>query len=154
MMNLGVAIYGLITDGALLSAESPGRETYLETVGAVILGLLLIWLAHAYGDLTSWRARERKPLTLGAFTRTLEDDAGIVVGGALPLLAVLIAWVTGASLSDGVSAGVWTAAGVIVLFEVITGVRSRLSGRALVLQVALGAVLGLLILALRLVLHH
>jgi hypothetical protein len=49
--------------------------------------------------------------------------------------------------------GLWTSAGMILIIEVVAGVRAEQSGRDLVLQSVLGAVLGFLVIALRLLLH-
>ena len=45
--NLGAAIYGLITVGALMAAESAGRETYGETVAAVALAAICLVRSEA-----------------------------------------------------------------------------------------------------------
>jgi len=66
---------------------------------------------------------------------------------------LLIFWSGGAHLSTAVSAAIWTSAAMIVIIELVIGVRAQLSGRDLVLQTAFGALLGLLVLALRVVLH-
>jgi len=66
---------------------------------------------------------------------------------------LLIFWAAGAQLSAAVSAAIWTSAVMIVIIELVIGVRAQLSGRDLVLQTAFGAMLGLLVLALRVVLH-
>jgi len=50
-------IYGTIAVAALLAAESARRETYVETVGAVLITLLLYWLAHSYAGFTGERVR-------------------------------------------------------------------------------------------------
>jgi len=42
-------------------------------------------------------------------------EAPILVGAAIPLLALLVWWVAGAKLTDAVSAAIWTAAGMIAL---------------------------------------
>jgi hypothetical protein len=65
----------------------------------------------------------------------------------------MISWLAGASLSAAVAAAIWADAGMIVVIEVVAGVRAELSGRALVIQSTVGALLGLLIIVLRLVLH-
>src|ERR1035441_8833725 len=46
--NPGRLVYGTIAVGALLAAESARQETYVETVFAVAITLLLYWLAHSF----------------------------------------------------------------------------------------------------------
>ena len=146
-------VYGTITVGALLAAESAQRETYGETVSAVAIALLIYWLAHSYAQLTAERLQTSRPLTLSTLVVTMAREVSILVGAAVPLLTLLICWATGTSLTSAVSAGIWTSAGMIVVIEVVTGVRARLSRRDLIAQIVLGAALGLLVIVLKVLLH-
>jgi hypothetical protein len=147
------AVYGTITVGALLAAESAQQETYLETVAAVVLALVLYVLAHSYSEFAGHRLREGEHLTLEGYRRSLVREAAALPGAAVPLLAVLIAWLVGASLSAAVNAAVWTSAGMVVLLELVAGVIAGETGRELAGQVGLGALLGLLVIVLKLLLH-
>jgi glucose uptake protein GlcU len=151
--NTGGVLYGTITVGALLAAESTTRQTYGRTVGAVAIALLLYWLVHAYASFAEHRVEHGEPLTLRGLGRTLAAELMIVAGASVPLFAVLICWAAGAPLSTGVSAAVYTSAGMIVVVEVLAGRSAELSGRDLIIQTALGAVFGLLVIALKLILH-
>ena len=80
-----------------------------------------------------------------------------VVGAFIPLLPWLwsttgnqIYWSIGLA---AVGAAVWTSGIVIVGIEIVIGRRAELSGREFVTQTAFGAMLGLLVIALRLLLH-
>ena len=134
--DAGALVYGTITVAVVLDAEYARNETYLETVGAVLIAMALYWLAHSYAEFTARRLQRGHPLTIGALAETL-----------------LISWGAGATLGDAVSAGIWTSAGMIVLIELIVGVRAKLSGRELVAQAVMGTVLGLLVVVLRIILH-
>lgn len=149
----GALVYGTITIGALLAAESAQRETYAETVGGVVLALLIYWLAHSYADFAARRLRESEPLELSGLVRTMASELTILLGALGPLLSLLVCWAVGASLGTAVSVAIWTSAAVILLIEVIAGIRAEQSGHDLLLQSLLGAVLGLLVIGLRLVLH-
>lgn len=153
LSDLSAAIYGLMTVGALLAAESAGSETYAETVGAVAITMLVYWLAHSYAEFTSHRLKEREPARFAELGRIMVDQVPILWGAAIPLVALLIEWVAGASLSTAVTAALVTSAVMVMLIEVVAGLRAKQSGRDLVLQALFGAVLGVLIIALRLVLH-
>jgi hypothetical protein len=151
--NIGAAVYGLITVGALLAAEGTSRESYGDTVAAVAVALAVYWLAHGYAEFTARRLRDGERLTVAGFARTMVQELAILAGATLPLLAVLIAWAAGAGLGTAIEAAVWTAAGSIVVIEVISGLRAELGGRELLIQAAIGASLGLLVIVLRLLLH-
>jgi hypothetical protein len=151
--NYGSAVYGLITVSALLVAESAAKETYGETVLGVLIALLLYWMAHAYSEFVSWRAEGWVQLNRAGIRRMLRRELPILVGAVPPILAVLIAWPAGASLSSAITIAAWTAAATILVAEVIAGLQAELSGRELVLQALVGTGLGVLILVLKLVLH-
>lgn len=146
-------VYGTIAVGALLAAESARRETYLRTVGAVAITMLLYWLAHSYAEFTARRLREHGRFTFDGLARTAAHELSVLAGAALPLLMVLSLWVTGARLSVAVTAAIWTSASVIVAIEAVIGIRADLARADLVRQTVMGALLGLLVIALRLVLH-
>lgn len=153
LSDLSAAIYGLMTVGALLAAESAASETYAETVGAVVITMLVYWLAHSYAEFASRRLKDREPARFAELGRIMAEQVPILLGAAIPLIALLIDWVVGASLETAVITALVTAAVVVMLIEVVAGVRAKQSGRDLVLQTLFGALLGLLIIALRLVLH-
>lgn len=146
-------VYGTIMIGTLLAAESANRETYPRTVAAALVAMLLYWLVHGYAQFTSERLREGRPLELARLRHAMVAEVSILTGGALPLLALVLAWIAGASLSTAVAAAVWVDATVILVIEVVAGVRAEQRGWGLVGQAALGALLGFLIIALRLILH-
>ncbi|HUO72370.1 MAG TPA: hypothetical protein VMU39_16495 [Solirubrobacteraceae bacterium] len=151
--NLGAAIYGLITVGALLAAESTQQETYSATLVAVVITLIVYGLAHSYADFTSWRLEKSKPIALDDLRRTLRSQLPILAGAGIPLIALLAAWALGASLDSAVTVAIWAAAAAIVAIEFIAGLRAGQTGRALVTQTAVGALLGGLMVVIRLVLH-
>jgi hypothetical protein len=152
--NPGRLVYGAIAVGALLSAESARNETYAETVGAVLIALMLYWLAHSYAVTTGRRLGSDQAHTLAVFAESMREEADILLGAALPLLAVLVSWAAGATLTSGVSAGIWTSVGVLVAAETLAAVRTKRTGLDLVVQSAIGLLLGLLVIAIRVVLHH
>jgi hypothetical protein len=152
-IDFRAAVYGTISVGALLAAESAGQETYARTVIAVALTLLLYVMAHTYSEYTAERLRREEPLSMSALARTARAEAWLLAGAGVPLLAVLIGWALGASLSASVTAAVWTSAVMVMLFEIAFAVRAREAGREFAVQAAVGALLGLLVIVLRYVLH-
>jgi len=146
-------VYGTIAIGALLTAESARSETYAKSVVAVVITLLLYWLAYSYAEFTGQRLQKGEPFEFGELAAAAVKELSVLIGASVPLFVLLIFWAGGAHLSTAVSAAIWTSAAMIVIIELVIGVRAQLSGRDLVLQTAFGALLGLLVLALRVVLH-
>ncbi len=153
LFNPGGLVYGLVTVGGVLAAESAINETYRHTVEAAVVALVLYWLAHAYAEFTQARALEGAPLKLRALLISVRRELSILMGAAVPLAALIICWIGGASLTTAVDAATWTAAGAIVVTEMALGLRSRVGLRDFAAQTGLGVFLGLLVIALRTLLH-
>ena len=151
--NLSGAIYGTITVGALLAAESAQRETYAETIGAVALALILYWVAHAYASSAAKRLEDEQHLTPKGFVDALAHEVAILAGAALPLLMLIAFGVAGAKLSTAVTAAIWTAAAVIAGIEITAAVRAGARNRELAARATIGIGIGLLVIAISAVLH-
>ena len=106
--NPGDAVYGAIAVGALLAAETPRQETYAKTIAAVIITLLLYWLAHSYADLAGERLRSGGRLTARGLLATMLRELPILIGAATPLVALLLCWIAGTGLSAAVFAAAVT----------------------------------------------
>jgi hypothetical protein len=152
-VNPGGAVYGIITIGALLAAESGAHETYPETVGSAALATMLYWFAHSYADVLGLRLSEEQSIGGGRLWQTFVRDWAIVRGASVPLLALLVAWAAGAEQATALTVGVWAAVASLIAFEVAAGIRSQAKPAELVLEVLVGATMGLAILALRALLH-
>ena len=139
--------------GALLAAESGRKETYLETFASAVIAACLYWLAHAYSTVLGRRLSTREPLTPGVLVRGLLHDWSLVRGAAIPLLALLVAWVTGATQLTAVDVALYTVIAYLIFLEVIAGILSQSSRAELALEVAVGVTMGLGVLALHTILH-
>lgn len=139
----------MITIGALMAAESGRHESYLDLFASALVATLLFWLAHAYADLLGRRLSTGEGLTVRALGRALGDDWAIVRGAAIPLLALLIAWVAGASRESGVTAALRTAVVTVVAFEIVAGIRAKSTRGELLLKAGVGVTMGIAILAVK-----
>ena len=146
-------LYGTLAVGALLAAESARRETYAKTIAAVVITLVLYWLAHSYAEFTGRRLANKEPFEFSGLVQTFVRELSILIGASIPLLVLLIWWAAGGSLTAAVGAAIWTSASMIVLIELVAGLRAQASGSELLKQAAFGAVLGLGVIALRVILH-
>ncbi|MDQ6728815.1 MAG: hypothetical protein M3022_00535 [Actinomycetota bacterium] len=146
-------VYGTVTVAALLAAESARNETYLEVIASVVIALILYWLAHAYAEFVGHRLQTEEHFTYGGLFRTAAHEFAVLLGATVPLAVLLGCWAFGARLDTAVSASIWTATGAIVAVELLIGIRAELRGRDLIRPTLFGAGLGLLVIALRVVLH-
>jgi hypothetical protein len=147
--NAAGVVYGVITIGALMAAESGRHEGYPDLLASAIVATLLYWLAHAYADLLGRRLSTGESLTVKALGRALTHDWAIVRGAAVPLLALVIAWTLGASREAGVTAALRTAVVTVVLFELLAGIRAKSTPGELLFKAAVGVTMGIAILAVK-----
>jgi hypothetical protein len=153
LTNAAGLVYGTILVATPLSAESAVRETYPRTVAAVLVTLLAYWLTLSYSRFTGDRLERSERFEFGDLVRSATDELTVLLGAAVPLIVLVIFWAAGATLSTAVSAAVYCSAATIVGIELAIGIRAGLTGRQLAWQTAIGAVLGLLIIGLRVLLH-
>ncbi|MGH2893615.1 MAG: hypothetical protein ACRDPM_10175 [Solirubrobacteraceae bacterium] len=151
--NAAGLVYGTILVATLLSAESALQETYARSVLGVLIALATYWLALTYARFTGERLEQSSHATVGGLVSAAVHELTVLYGAAVPLIALIAFWIAGASLTTAVIAAVYFADAAIIGGEILIGVRAGLTGRALVGQAAIGAVLGVLVLALRLLLH-
>jgi len=138
--------------GVLLAAEDARREGYAATIEAAVVVLALYWLTSLYTHTLGARLRGRESLSPSLIWRSCVHELPILEGALIPVLALLVTWAAGLALTSGVTVALWTAVVCIVVLEVAAGWRARHRG-GLWLQVAVGATMGLALIALKLVLH-
>lgn len=151
--GIGLRILGVFVVGVLLATEDTKSDTYVETIGAVVLALFLFWLQVSYTRFTAWRIEHGERLTASGLAREMWLDLSLLTGAAVPLLVVVICWAAGVGLGLAIKVALGIDAALILLFEILAGLRTSLKRRELVAQMLFGAALGLGVLALRLVLR-
>ena len=151
--NAGGAVYGAVMVGVLLAAEDARHEDYPATIEAAAIVLLLYWLTNLYTHALGVRLQRREPLNLKLIWRSCLHELPIVEGALIPVVVLLITWAAGLTVRRGATAAVWAAAATIVVLEVAAGWRSRREPRDIWVQIGVGAVIGLALISVKLVLH-
>jgi hypothetical protein len=151
--NAAGLIYGTILVATLLSAESALQQTYAKTVLGVVVAITTYWLALAYARFTGERLEQGTRATVGRMASAAVHELTVLYGAAVPFVALIAFWIGGASLDTAVLAAIYFADAAIIGTEILIGVRAGLKGAALIGQAAVGGVLGVLVLLLRLLLH-
>jgi hypothetical protein len=152
--NPARVVYGIVMIGALLAAESGSHDTFAETFGSALIAVGIYWLVHAYSETLGRRLTTPGRLTVAALWRALRYEWAIVEGAAIPLLVLVFAWATGAGQETAVTAALWSSVACLIIFELLAGIRSQATPAELALDVGVGALMGLAIVALKIVLHH
>ena len=151
--NPAGTVYGLITVGALLAAESGIHDTYAETVGSIAVATILYGFAHSYSELLGNRLETPSRLNREAAVRVVAGYISVIKGALLPLLALLIAWAAGASQETAVTAALWTTIVSLFALELAAGIRCHARPLVLLFDACVGAAMGIAIFALKAIIH-
>jgi hypothetical protein len=149
----GGLILGVLAVATVIAAESTRQETYPRLFLASLISVLVYWVSHAYARHWSWRLDHSFHWTANELGSSLAFESTLLAGALVPVAVLALAWTAGWSREAAVTAVLWTAGIELVVLEILTAVRRRLSRRDLLVQVALGIMMAMGILLLRLVLH-
>jgi hypothetical protein len=156
--NLGrrraAGIYGAIITAAILDTAG-GRLSTKALVIAVLVTLVVYWLAEEYAELLGEQA-EGGALPGWAYVRNaLSATWPMVSASFLPLLALLVARVAGASALVAANVGLVAAILLVIVNAWSAGRSARLRGWPLVIATSVAGGLGLVMILLKdLVLIH
>ncbi len=151
--NPETQIYGTITAGALLAAEADRHETFWQVGGSVALALIVVWFAHAYATGVAARMHSGEGRPVHNLLRGMLHELALLRGAFVPLFVLLLAGACGASLVTAETAALISAAVLLVVLEVLVGLRSSLRPVELAMQVVISALIGVSILVLRVIVH-
>ncbi len=147
-------IYGAIITAAILAAVG-GHLRTAALVVSVVVTLLVYWLAEEYAELLGEQIAGGRLPSRAYIREALLATWPMVSASYLPLLALLLARVAGATMNQAANVGL-VAAVVLLTVHGWRACRSaRLHGRPLLLATSVAALLGLAMIALKdLVLVH
>jgi hypothetical protein len=152
--NARGVVLGTLTIGALLAAEGARSETYPDTALAVVLLLAMYWLSHAYSTGLGLRIERRERWRFGATLDAMRHEVTILSGGLVPLVTLLVCWAAGVELGTGILTAVIASGVAIISLEVMSGVRASLGPMEIVADAAIGALLGVGLLVMKIIFHH
>jgi hypothetical protein len=151
--NPETQIYGTITAGALLAAEADRHESFWQVGGSVALALIVVWFAHAYATGVAARIHSGEGRPLRNLARGMLHELALLRGAFVPLFVLLLSGLCGANLLTAETAALISAAALLVLLEVLVGLRSSLRPAELALQILVSALIGVSVLVLRVIVH-
>jgi hypothetical protein len=152
--NPAGSVYGLLAIATLLAAETGLHESYLDTLLSAVVAGTTYWLLHAYSTALGRRLAGGERLNTRTLAAALSHERALLRGGAIPMATLILAWVTGIELETGVAVALWVSVVALVAFEVLAGIRVHAGPAELALDTAVGLVLGVAVVVIRLVLHH
>jgi hypothetical protein len=146
-------IYGSIITAAIIAAAS-GLPTGALTV-SVVATLVVYWLAEGYAEVLGEQTEGGKLPTWAHTRGTLAGTWPMVSACYVPLLALVLARLTGASALAAANAGLAVAMVLLTIHGWFAGRAAQLRGWQLLAATAIAALLGIVMILLKdLVLLH
>lgn len=147
-------IYGAIITAAILAAVG-GHLPTTALVVSVLVTLMVYWLAEEYAELLGEQIAGGRLPSRAYIRAALQATWPMVSASYLPLLALLLARVAGASPNQAANVGLVAAVLLLTGHGWWAGRAAHLHGRQLLLATSVAALLGLAMIALKdLVLIH
>jgi len=147
-------IYGAIITAAILAAAG-GKLSTAALVVSVVVTLLVYWLAEEYAELLGEQTEKGVLPTWAYIREALAATWPMVSASYLPLLALVLARLAGASPLTAANVGLVVAIVVMTLHGWWAGRAAQLRGRQLLFVTMAAAGLGLVMILLKdLVLLH
>ena len=147
-------IYGAIVTAAIIAATG-GKLPTIALTAAVIVTLLVYWAAEEYAEVLGEQTEGGRLPTWASIREMLTLTWPMVSASFLPLLALLLARVVGASDLTASNVGLGVAVVLLTIHGWSAGRAAQLRGRKLLFSTSVAALLGIMMIVLKdLVLVH
>jgi hypothetical protein len=147
-------IYGAIITAAILDTAG-GHVSTAALVVSVVVTLLVYWIAEEYAEVLGEQAAAGHLPNRASIQGALMSTWPMVTASYLPLLAVVLAAVAGASELTAANVGLVVAVVLLTVHGWLAGRAAQLQGRKLLVATSVAAGLGLVMILLKdLVLIH
>lgn len=145
-------IYGTIVAGSVLAAGA-GHSTVGQTTLAVVVTVLVYWLAEAYAHVLATRLVGETPDRLAHLRARLSSTWRLVTASYAPLAALLIAAALGADDRDAVTVALVATTLLLAALGWVAARRTGRHGLWLVASALASSLIGLVLIALKFALH-
>ena len=147
-------IYGAIITAAILDTAG-GQVSTAVLVVSVVVTLLVYWIAEEYAEVLGEQAAGGRLPSRASIQGALISTWPMVTASYLPLLAVVLADLAGASKLTAANVGLVVAVVLLTVHGWLAGRAAQLQGRKLLYATSIAAALGLVMILLKdLVLIH
>jgi hypothetical protein len=141
-------IYGAIITAAILDTAGSTMSTDALVI-AVVITLVVYWLAEEYAELLGEQVEGGRLPTWARIQEALAETWPMVSASFVPLLALVIVRLAGASELTAANAGLVAALLLLVIHGWSAARASHLRGRQLLLTTSIAVALGLAMIALK-----
>jgi hypothetical protein len=141
-------IYGTIITAAVLAAIG-GHVRTLPLAVSILVTLLVYWLAEEYAELLGDQLEGGHLPTWADARVALAATWPMVSASYIPLAALVLASLAGASPSSAANAGLAAAVVLLMIYAWSAGRAARLTGRQLLIVTSVAGALGVLMIVLK-----
>lgn len=141
-------IYGTIITASILAAAGDHVPTQPLSV-SILVTLVVYWLAEEYAEILGEQLAGGRLPTWPDIRSALAGTWPMVSASYIPLLALVVARLAGASPSNAASAGLVVAVVLLTAYAWSAGRAADLHGRQLLVITSVAAALGLLMILLK-----
>lgn len=147
-------IYGAIITAAILDTAG-GHVSTAALVISVVVTLLVYWIAEEYAEVLGEQAAGGHLPDRASIRRALVSTWPMITASYLPLLAVVLADLAGATQLAAANVGLVVAVVLLTVHGWLAGRAAQLKGRKLLFATSVAAALGVVMILLKdLVLIH
>jgi hypothetical protein len=148
------AVVGTITLTSVLIIYDGWASLRFGDVVAIIVGpVLAIFIARAFGETLAKLAATDGPLNRSELLGVVRAECGFLLLAVPPIALIAILDLAGMALGNAIQIVIWLGAASLGFWGGLAGVRAGLRGRSLALAVAIGFLVGGLVLTLRVILQ-
>jgi len=146
------AIYGTIITASTIVAAAEGVRHLWQIAATVAVTLLLYCIAHAYSRVLA--SSEGRVPSASAFAHELAVESTLLTACVLPLAVMVGAGLLGADDELAISIAVWLAVAMLFAWGLAAGRRVRSGAGVQLLSAAALGLIGVAIVALRILTGH
>lgn len=146
-------IYGLIVASSVLAASDHEEEDVVEVALAVLVTLVVYWLAEAYAHVMAARHVRGERIRWSQATSTLRAGWPLVSASFTPLIAVVVSAVLGADVFEAQTVGMICATVLLFISGWVAGRRNGMTGFRRLGSALVAATFGLALIGLKAALH-
>lgn len=150
--RVSAAIYGLIVSGAVMAAAGE-HGSVRDVAVTVFITVLVYWAAESYADVLGEQIAEERRSSWRRARELLRQGWPLVQASYVPVVVLLIAWISGASTTGAITAGLVTNALLLIALGWIASKQVERSLPARLAAAALAGAFGMIMIAIKTLLH-
>lgn len=146
-------LYGAIVAGSVLAVSSAHAEETAHVALATALVTAIYWLAHVYVDAVGGRFRDRDHAIHLRIVDSMRDALEVLAGALPPMVVFLIARLFEADVQLSALIALWFTVAMLLVAGAGAAYLAGVRGWMLVLESLIAGSFGILVIALKYLLH-